>query len=135
MSYLIKNKMTKYELALHEFQPLLHPSQIRTFTSYKPLIWVLQAALMQRILSNNWPQSWFWLQAMNHYVHCYFRVLNQFILCYPLKLKIPHLNNKKVQDRNVVDPTTMICPHVAPKKNHVMNGKEHAIAMMSVWAL
>ena len=34
-----------------------------------------------------------------------------------------------------MDPTTMICTHVAPKKNHVMNGKEHAIAMMSVPAL
>ena len=73
--------------------------------------------------------------AMNHYVHYYFRVLNQFILYYPLKLKILHLNNKKVQDRYVMDPTTMICPHVAPKKNHVMNGKVHATAMISVWAL
>jgi hypothetical protein len=31
-----------------------------------------------------------------------------------------------------MDPTAMIYTHVAPKKNHVMNGKEHAIAMMSV---
>ena len=34
-----------------------------------------------------------------------------------------------------MDPTTMISTHVAPKKNNVMNGKEHAIAMMSVSAL
>ena len=34
-----------------------------------------------------------------------------------------------------MDPTAMIYTHVVPKKNHVMNGKEHAIAMMSVWAL
>ena len=61
-----------------------------------------------------------------------FQDLDYFIIDHPLKLKILHSNTKKVQDRNVMDPTTMICPHVAPKKNHVMNGKERATAMINV---
>ena len=40
-----------------------------------------------------------------------------------------------VLDQYVMDPTTMIYTHVAPKKNHAMNGKEHVTAMMSVPAL
>ena len=131
LPHLVKNQMTKYELALHDFQRPFHPSQIRTFASYQqPLIWVLQAALTQR----------FFFQIIDYRdnLDCRLWIIMRRIISviyHPLKLKILHLNTKKVQDWHVMDPTTMICPHVAPKKNHVMNGKVHATAMISVWAI